>query len=1202
MGVDGTWRRSLNFGWLVGAAVVLGSLAPGALFPSAVAASSTASSPGSWAIASTPNVNAASDFELSDVTCVTSSDCWAVGSYSGGTLIEQYTGTSWAVVSSPNPGGYPDSELLGVACISSTDCWAVGSYDTSLSEDTLIEQYDGTGWSVVSSPNPSASMDSSLSGIACAGASDCWAVGSYYNANDDEVTLIEQYTGTGWSIVSSPNPSASTDSSLSGVTCVDSGDCWAVGTAGPPFETLAEHYGGTAWSIVSTANPVDGTPSSLSAVTCVSSDDCWAVGSSTAGSGVLIEQYASDAWSLTSGQAPDGASDFVLSGVTCVSADSCWAVGSYSDGTLVAEFSSSTWTITAPVTVFGASDFNLGGVACDSSGDCWAVGSDATSSAQSSIIEQETGGDWSLTSGPTPPSVPASALGGITCIGGSDCWAVGGGASTAIEHDGGSGWSVVASPDLSGSEGADLSGVACVSASDCWAVGYYTDGSGVDQALIEQYDGSWSVASTPDASGSLSDVTCVNADDCWAVGGDETEGEALVEQYDGTGWSIVTTPDVNDAFLSGVTCVATTECWAVGNFISDTDLFRTLIEQFNGVSWVQVTSPNPSGSGGAYGTLSSVACASASDCWAVGGYYDTNDDGYTITELYDGAGWSLVPSPSPGLTAATLDRPDVPAHGGLQSARLARNQILNGGVPQVGSFLSGVTCVAANDCLAVGDSFQFVFDTTLLEQWNGSSWSAVPTPSPSLVDSSSLAAVTCVSPLQCLSAGGTLTYGADLVYAGELSTLIEQTVAPTPTAYTPLQPFRVCDTRSGNSTACSGQTLTPGGTLDVQVTGVEGGSSQSVPSDAQSVVLNVTAISGSAGTFLSVYPAGFAVPTTSNLNVNPTTNQANLVVVALGMGGQVSIYNSLGYINVAVDVEGYFAAPTVSSSIPGLFHPMSPLRICDTRQGAGTACSGTSADDLLDQNQWTKVVVSGCPTGDPSCTASVPTNGTAAAVALNLTAVNGSASTYLSVVPPSGSDACPTGAPSFSNLNVGAHNNLPNRVIVPLGPEQDVCVYNSLGSINFILDLNGWFGTGAESSQGASFYAVSPLRLCDTRGASSVGYSTECSGGTLTQGGVLTVPVAGMDGLPTTGGGAPPVAIIANVTAVAGSSFTYFTLYPANAGSTPNASDLNVGAQQNTPNLVIVQVATSGGNAGAVDLYNSLGSINAIVDIAGWFQ
>jgi hypothetical protein len=411
--------------------------------------------------------------------------------------------------------------------------------------------------------------------------------------------------------------------------------------------------------------------------------------------------------------------------------------------------------------------------------------------------------------------------------------------------------------------------------------------------------------------------------------------------------------------------------------------------------------------------------------------------------------------------------------------------------------------------------------------------------------------------------------------------------SPTGSVYTALLPFRLLDTRS------SGPALRPGQTRTLQVTSVTGPQSQSVPSTAQSVVLNVTAISGTTGTYLTVFPAGGAVPNASNLNVGANTNQANLVVVALGTGGEVSIYNSLGSINVAVDVEGYFAAPGSGSTTPGLFHPISPLRICDTRSGAGTACSGSA----LGAGEWTKVVVSGCPTGDPSCTASVPTDVTAAAVALNLTAVSGTSFTYLGVVPPNDSDQCPSGAPAFSNLNVNAQTNLPNRVIVPLGPDQDVCVYNSLGSINFILDVNGWFGDGSEASQGAYYYAIVPTRICDTRS----GTGTECSGSSLTAGDSLTVPVAGVRGLPAARGSAPPVAVIANVTAVSGSSFTYFTLYPSDV-SLPNASDLNVGAYQNTPNLAIIQLAITGDNAGDVNLFNDLGTINAIVDVAGWFQ
>jgi hypothetical protein len=415
-----------------------------------------------------------------------------------------------------------------------------------------------------------------------------------------------------------------------------------------------------------------------------------------------------------------------------------------------------------------------------------------------------------------------------------------------------------------------------------------------------------------------------------------------------------------------------------------------------------------------------------------------------------------------------------------------------------------------------------------------------------------------------------------------------------PGVYTALQPFRICDTRQGTGTECSGTSgnaaLGQGQTMTFHVTGVLGPQSQEVPSGAQAAVVNVTAVAGSAATDLTVFPAGSAVPTASNLNVVAGINQANLVVVRLGSGGELSVYNAVGSINVVVDVEGYFAAPSGSA---GRYHSIPPLRICDSRSGGDTACSGSP----LGPNQWTKLTVSGCPTGDPSCTASVPSDGTAAAVALNLTAVDGTAATNLSVVPSSVSDACPSTPPVFSNVNVNAGTNLPNRVIVPLGPNQDICVYNLQGSINYIVDVNGWFGTGAETSPGALFYAAPPTRICDTRS----GTGTECSGRPVGPGQTLTVMVAGSDGFPPATGSNPPIAVIANVTAVSGTMATDFTLYPADV-SLPTASDLNVNAGQNTPNLVIVQLATTGPDAGAVDLYNLQGSIDAIVDVAGWFQ
>ena len=398
----------------------------------------------------------------------------------------------------------------------------------------------------------------------------------------------------------------------------------------------------------------------------------------------------------------------------------------------------------------------------------------------------------------------------------------------------------------------------------------------------------------------------------------------------------------------------------------------------------------------------------------------------------------------------------------------------------------------------------------------------------------------------------------------------------TPGVYTPLSPFRVVDTRT------SGGPLGPGGSMNVPIAGASGPSSQMVPSTGvQAVVLNVTGILGSAGTFVTVFPTGAAAPTASNLNLPAGAIQANLVVVALGTGGQVTIFNAQGNIDIAVDVEGYFSAPSASPS-PGTFHSIAPFRVCDTRHLSGTPC----ADHPLGPGAWEKVsVVSGSN--------AVPSSG-ASAVAFNLTAVQGTQGTFLSAVPPDSGDACPSGAPSFSNLNITGGDIRPNRAIVPLGPSQDICVYNAAGNINFLIDVNGWFGNGSDSPTGLQFFAVAPTRICDTRSASVTGYSTECSGSTLGANQALPVTVVGVGGLPSSG----PQAVVANVTAVVGTAGTFFTLYPTNV-SRPLASDLNPGAGQIVPNLCIVLL---GGSPGALDLYNAAGTINAIVDVAGWFQ
>jgi hypothetical protein len=216
----------------------------------------------------------------------------------------------------------------------------------------------------------------------------------------------------------------------------------------------------------------------------------------------------------------------------------------------------------------------------------------------------------------------------------------------------------------------------------------------------------------------------------------------------------------------------------------------------------------------------------------------------------------------------------------------------------------------------------------------------------------------------------------------------------------------------------------------------------------------------------------------------------------------------------------------------------------------------------------------------------------------NLTAVSPSAATFLAVTAPTSGDACPTAHAGSSNLNPKAGETEPNRVISNLGPTQDICVYNSVGTVNFIIDVSGWFGSGTEGTLGADFYAVPPTRICDTRPGSGTLLCTA----TPTAASVRLIPVAGIKVTPAIDGAVAPVAVVANLTGIMGTASTFLELYPADAAVRPGSSDLNPAAHDVIANLDIVSLATTGANDGKLDLFNSVGTINVIIDIAGWFQ
>jgi len=209
----------------------------------------------SWAATS----RVVNDAFLFAVSADASNDVWAVGfqgpeNDNSRTLVMHYDGTSWKAVSSPSVGTGA-SQLNGVVALAPNDAWAVG-FSTPVPPPneaatlTLIEHWDGTSWTVVTSPNmgPNSIYQSNrLQGIAAVSATDVWAFGSY-NAADgsgQQGTLLMNWNGTAWSIMPSPSPvkgSFVSDVLFAGV-AVSPGNVWIVGSEDEaPYEgALAIH-------------------------------------------------------------------------------------------------------------------------------------------------------------------------------------------------------------------------------------------------------------------------------------------------------------------------------------------------------------------------------------------------------------------------------------------------------------------------------------------------------------------------------------------------------------------------------------------------------------------------------------------------------------------------------------------------------------------------------------------------------------------------------------------------------------------------------------------------------------------------------------------------------------------------------------------------------------------------------------------------
>lgn len=389
-------------------------------------------------------------------------------------------------------------------------------------------------------------------------------------------------------------------------------------------------------------------------------------------------------------------------------------------------------------------------------------------------------------------------------------------------------WRIVNSAWVPSVYAAHFEGVSAVAANDVWVVGYNyhpsEEGSASSsRTLVQHWNGTeWSLVPSPngpEGNGELHAVHALASNDAWAVGHYWTgwpfpQRRSLIQHWNGTQWAVVPSPTDSwnvENTLADVTALSSTEVWAVGHTTSASHSPETLVLRWNGQVWTRVPSPNITPAASYFNYLQSVSASASNDIWAVGYYHDSGYYNYRGLLLHwNGTQWSLVPGPNVvgqnnestnhTLWGVEVVSPtDVWAVGGIsfggsliQHWNGTQWSVVSnpGGNGNDYDLLVDVAAVSANDVWAVGYS-QPAFEpiTTLVQHWNGSAWSTVPSPNVAAgdrYDMNRLVDISVVSSKDIWAAGEYRVHGE-----AEQPLLEHYSTGPCPTATptrTPLPP------------------------------------------------------------------------------------------------------------------------------------------------------------------------------------------------------------------------------------------------------------------------------------------------------------------------------------------------------------------------------------------------------------------------------
>ncbi|MEU7599946.1 PKD domain-containing protein [Streptomyces sp. NPDC040724] len=377
--------------------------------------------------------------------------------------------------------------------------------------------------------------------------------------------------------------------------------------------------------------------------------------------------------------------------------------------------------------------------------------------------------------------------------------------------------------------------------------------------------------------------------------------------------------------------------------------------------------------------------------------------------------------------------------------------------------------------------------------------------------------------------------------------------------FVPYAPTRLLDTRDGTG-AVKGK-VAPYSSTRVKV-----GGNGAIPAGITAVVLNLTVTNTTSAGHITAFAEESERPTTSNVNFEAGQTVPNLVIVPV-KNGYVELANrGSESVDLIADVTGYFTRTRASG-----YTPMTPARFVDTREGLGA-----NRGQLGGRNSFSTRIggLRGVPEG-------------VTAVALNVTVTNPKEAGHLSVFPGGGA------TPTASNLNFTPGQTIANSVIVPVGADGGISVFNGAwAGTDVIVDVVGYYSPDSK----AAYMPIKPGRMIDTRDprwphgrlqARSYIYNGISPDEVGIDGYVLNTTVTN-----TTGTGFLSVAPDPN-------SLQQYKDKTAVFPERPGASTLNWTAGKTVPNLV----QASSGKNGIVDYWNQgWADVDLVVDIFGYYE